>query len=96
MVDNPDLFMELLIHDAYLRDNCKTRPSFAERENDVSGGICRDRRISARLYHAEKYSYDIDNFIKTGNVIKNDTIILYNYGKRDDITYNVEYQCIEE
>ena len=30
------------------------------------------------------------------NVIKNDTIILYNYGKRDDITYNVEYQCIEE
>ena len=96
VVDNPDLFMELLIHDAYLRDNCKTRPSFAERENDVSGGICRDRRISARLYHAEKYSYDVDNFIKTGNVIKNDTIILYDYGKRDDITYNVEYQCIEE
>ena len=24
VVDNPDLFMELLIHDAYLRDNCKT------------------------------------------------------------------------
>ena len=50
----------------------------------------------SKINEIQKEMNDIDNFIKMGNVIKNDTIILYDYGKRDDITYNVEYQCIKE
>ena len=65
---------------------CATKINEALEERGLSG-LAKAKAVDIK---------SLDNFIKTGNVIKNDTIILYNYGKRDDITYNVEYQCIEE
>lgn len=52
-----------------------------------------DTKQIARLTHIEHYTIDISEYVKSGNVIKKDTFVLYDYLERNPINYQA---CIYE
>lgn len=87
--DNMDLFVNLLTYDAYLRENCKSRPVFAKKENDTTLKRCKEKKLSTKLYHFEKFDYDIKEYMREGRIINKCTEYMFDYGVRDKISYNV-------
>lgn len=83
-----ELLKELLTYDIYLRENCNTRPTFAERSNDVTRKI-RNMYVNNKQIHAEVFSYDIKLFISTWEIKRYRRVYLFNYESRDVITNNV-------
>ena len=94
-VDNVEFLTELLVHDMYLRENCKTRPWFAQADNDKSSSVCRERGLSKKLYHVEYYKYDIKEYMKSGRIIVVGAQYIYDYAVRNPITNNIEYKKLE-
>lgn len=94
-VDNVDFLTELLVHDMYLRENCKTRPWFAQAGHDNTSSVCRDKGISKKMYHVEYYEYDIKEYMKSGRIIVVGAQYIYDYAVRNPITNNIEYKKLE-
>lgn len=107
-------FMELLVHDLYLRENLKSRPSFTgdlERVKEKSRAFYQSDNIYEFLkvtkedykpnqlkpyVHIERYEYDIDHMIKTGEVKKKEHYVIYDYMNRDKLTYDANVGILDE
>jgi len=89
MVEDEEFLKCLLVYDIYARENCKTRPEYAKKENDHTARVCREKNISKKLYHAELFEYNVKEYVKTGRINKCDVVYLFDYSQRDPLTYNV-------
>lgn len=87
-VDNKEFLRELLVYDIYLRENCTTRPPYADSRNDFTARACREGKLSRKLYHVEYFQYDIKDYINFGRISKCGTVYIFDYQNRDIITHN--------
>ncbi len=94
---NMAFLKELLTYDIYLRENCKTRPSFATKGADKTSDYVRAHTVPNRkLVHVESFAYDIIKYINEGTVCENRVLYLFQYDNRDAITYNANIIEISE
>jgi radical SAM superfamily enzyme YgiQ (UPF0313 family) len=86
---------ELLLFDCNLRDEPRSRVSFAE--NSLKNTIAREfyerLRIEHKNTHLEKFSFDLLRSAEEGKPVRLDNIILFRYSVRDPLskasTYNI-------
>ncbi|MCI8307436.1 MAG: B12-binding domain-containing radical SAM protein [Lachnospiraceae bacterium] len=88
-VDDGEFLRELLVYDIYLRENCNTRPPYAEPGNDYTHRFCRGKKLSRKRYHVEYFNYDIKEYIDSGRINKCGVLYIFDYENRDIITHNV-------
>ena len=84
---NLEMFKEILLMDLFLREDMKSRPSFAAERTQKNYKEFYERyRKMHQLIHIEDFTYDIEVAVAEGKVVKHDTTILFNYSDRDPIT----------
>ena len=82
-----DLFIEILLMDLFLREDMKSRPSFAAKQSQKNyKEIYNEYRKQHKLVHIEDFTFDIFAAVAEGKVIRKDHTILFNYSDRDPIT----------
>lgn len=89
--DQEDLFKELLTFDMYLRENCKTRPAFA---NDLKPyfGIIKD--IARTLPVKEQCHIDLFSYsVWKADCPKSEEpqFVVFDYGKRNPLNHNATF-----
>lgn len=96
-----EFFRELLTFDAYLRENCKKRPDFAKETTPYKEIL---RRISAanKTKHIEIFTYAVwkmDTYEKELSFgeykLVKPKAVLFDYEKRDPLTYEAAYEICE-
>ncbi|NLL71909.1 MAG: B12-binding domain-containing radical SAM protein [Clostridiales bacterium] len=83
-----DVFKEILLFDACLREAQKNRPDYSGQaiEYQKFRKICELLNAQRRYVHVEEFDYDVIQSSETGKSIKKNTIIVFDYSKRDPIT----------
>lgn len=81
------VFKEILIVDLYLREDLRSRPSFAQNQNNQKSS--REEYEHYELHkknaHIEHFSYDIFASCETGQPVKEDLTIIFDYSNRDPL-----------
>ncbi len=92
------VFKEILLMDLYLREDIKSRPSFAVgRAQNKNFKELYDRyRREHQPVHIEQFAYDIKASVREGRAVKKETILLFNYGDRDPLNHSAGIQTLEE
>jgi radical SAM superfamily enzyme YgiQ (UPF0313 family) len=86
-----ELLKEILLMDLFLREDMKSRPSFAaERTQKNYKNLYDMYRKIHKLVHIEDFTYDIAAAVVDGKAVKCDTTILFNYSDRDPITKSAQ------
>lgn len=82
------LFAELLILDLYLREDIKTRPTFAANRQKPSSlrGLYDKYQIPGRLIHIERFEFDPIASVEEEKAVKRETYLLFDYSQRDPLT----------
>lgn len=88
------LFEEILLYDLYLREPLKTRPSFApDREIykmklKQAAELKREKEKKKEPIHIEHVFYDSIESAETGSIVEKEGFLLFDYRKRDPLSYN--------
>jgi radical SAM superfamily enzyme YgiQ (UPF0313 family) len=81
------LFEEILIMDLFLREDMKSRPTFAINHPLKNYKDLYDKlRKENKLIHIENFTYDIEAAVAEGIAVKKESTIIFNYSVRDPIT----------
>lgn len=80
------LFRELLTHDMYLREKCKSRPSFSRKDTEKT-----DKRADK---HTEKYTYSVFSEEKRLSDI-GEFAVEYDYSHKNPIDGNAKWRSFE-
>jgi hypothetical protein len=78
------VFKDILVFDLYLREDMKSRPSFAQPVNNKRIREAYDE-IGRKDIHIELFSYDIEASCKMGYAIKKEIKIIFDYCNRDPL-----------
>ncbi|MHB8128604.1 MAG: B12-binding domain-containing radical SAM protein [Mobilitalea sp.] len=81
------LFQEILVMDLFLREDMKSRPSFAPirpQQNNLRE-IYEKHQIDRKLIHIEQFTFDVIASAKSGHVVEKNTTILFDYSKKDPL-----------
>lgn len=86
---------ELLIFDLYSRENLKTRPIFAcsdEVFKESTKSVLKEymKNNQSKNVHFEPFTYDIINYLSTGEIIQKKLLLLFDYDKRHPISRMAE------
>lgn len=92
--DSTEAFRDLLVYDLYLRENVKSRPSFARDQGEIKTQI-RDffiREAREFKYLKEYEGYDSRQISKMAHIegMTDGTMVLFDYKNRDPLTYNAK------
>lgn len=92
--DLTEEFRDLLVYDLYLRENVKSRPSFARDQGEIKTQI-RDffiREAREFKYLKEYEGYDSRQISKMAHIegMADGTMVLFDYKNRDPLTYNAK------
>ncbi|MBB2184518.1 B12-binding domain-containing radical SAM protein [Lachnospiraceae bacterium MD1] len=81
------LFKEILVLDILLREDLKSRPSFAEKQSGSVNlrEIYDQYRKKHKLIHIEEFEYDVIASATSGRVIKRNRMLLFDYSERDPL-----------
>jgi radical SAM superfamily enzyme YgiQ (UPF0313 family) len=88
---------ELLFFDLCLREAMRSRPSFApdlleyKSVREITDKFGVDRKQA----HVEQFIYDVLASSETGQAIRKNTTILFDYSSRDPLTKAVRYQVVD-
>lgn len=92
------LFKELLAFDMLLREGFRSRPSFSparpiqDKLRRHYAGLRKDRR----LMYMERFSYDVMEASRTGNIVKRETVMLFDYSVRDPLSCAAKVTVIDQ
>lgn len=95
------VFREVLIYDLYLREKLKSRPIFAKDEllkkTEIIELLERNREITSatKLYHIEKFAYDITKSIQVGTVVNGETYVFFDYDHRNPLSHDAQTNVLE-
>lgn len=85
-------FRDLLMYDLYLRENVKSRPSFARDQSPYKQAVRQffQREEECPLYLANYEGYDSRQMSKMAHIeaMGDGTLVLFDYRHRDPLTYN--------
>jgi radical SAM superfamily enzyme YgiQ (UPF0313 family) len=81
-------FEEILLLDLYLRENIKSRPGFAHKALDYSTmrEVMDTLGIDRRNAHVEQFTYDVITACRTGQPIRKEVWIAFDYSQRDPLS----------
>lgn len=85
LINDTELYRELLVFDLYLREKAKSRPEFAGKYT-VSGKVKSDR---GKMVHVEQFHYDV-----MGDCKRKDCFILFDYETRNKLTHEAAISYI--
>ncbi len=85
-------FRDLLMYDLYLRENVKSRPSFARDQSPYKQAVRQffQREEESPLYLTDYEGYDSRQMSKMAHIeaMGDGTLVLFDYRHRDPLTYN--------
>lgn len=81
-----------LIYDLYCVEKLRKRPDWKQETTEDRNEIRElDKNLkNHKIYHIEKFSYDILNFLLTGDCIQEDNFALFDYENRNPITNHAQ------
>ncbi len=81
------VFEEILVLDLFLREDMKSRPSFApiHPQRGNLRELYEKYRIDRKLIHIEQFSFDVIESAKSGRAIKKEVTVLFDYSNRDPL-----------
>jgi len=89
-----DCIKEALVFDLYYRENCKSRPSWAEDMSafkKITHFYCKNGKMS----HVERFHYDFFNIKNTIPAYREAPLwVLYSYDKRDPLSHQAAVICV--
>lgn len=90
------LFKELLVMDVYLRDNLKSRPSFAKDISDKAQlkELYDKYRRGRQFVHIERFRFDVAASVRDGKAVVKDTTLLFDYGNRDPLNNSARVEVL--
>ncbi len=82
-----DVFKELLLYDCYLRENRKSKPSFAPQEERLSIAKLREflKALTSegkKQVHIEAFTVDVIETARTGQAVMRDNICMFDYEEK--------------
>jgi radical SAM superfamily enzyme YgiQ (UPF0313 family) len=85
--DKLRLFEEILLMDLFLREDMKSRPPFAfDRIQRNYKELYDDYRRKQIVVHIETFHYDIEASVTSGEEVRKEETVIFNYSERDPIT----------
>ncbi len=87
------LLKELLTLDAYLRENLKSRPSFAALQPHGDKGKSRSKE--SLQSHTELFHFDLQEGAQSGKAVYLEKICVFDYDRRDPMTHNAYYMLTD-
>jgi hypothetical protein len=91
------LFTELLVFDLYLREDLKARPSFSKdspNKNQLKE-LYAGYQTGRNQIHIEPFRFDVEASAITGQVIKKECAVIFDYGSRDPLNKAAKTTVIE-
>jgi tetratricopeptide (TPR) repeat protein len=92
------LFQEILVLDLFLREDMKSRPSFAPvhaRQYNLRE-LYEKHRGSRSAIHIEQFTFDVLISSKSGQPVRKDTVLLFDYNDRDPLNKAAKRTLIRE
>lgn len=90
------LFEDILLFELFLRENIKNPPGFARNKPKHNFKDIYDAyRKEHKQIHIELFSFDPELSAREGNAIRQETVILFDYGRRDPLTHSAAYQRLK-
>lgn len=91
------VFEEVLLFDLYLREKLKSRPDFIKKQNEKTQNHVEFYKTRSKSYnHLEYFEYDVLESAKTGQPIRKNIHVIFNYTDRDIITRNAKTEIIPD
>jgi len=95
-----ELYRDLLMYDLYLRENVKSRPTFARDpglwKQQTREFFQREEKESVYLQGYEEYDSRQMSKIAHLEMLNDGTLVLFDYRNRDPLTYNAKATRIEK
>jgi radical SAM superfamily enzyme YgiQ (UPF0313 family) len=91
------LFKEILVLDLFLREDMKSRPSFAPVQPQHSNlrELYEKYRENRKAIHIEQFTFDVINSAISGQAVHKDIAILFDYGNRDPLNKAAKMTILE-
>jgi radical SAM superfamily enzyme YgiQ (UPF0313 family) len=90
------MFEEILLFELFLREDLKSRPSFASDKPKYNfKNIYEEYRSEYKQVHIEAFSFDPVTSAREGRAIKQETVLLFDYSRRDPLHYSASYQRLQ-
>lgn len=92
-----DLFKEILILDIFLREDRKSRPTFAPKtpQNRNLRDLYEKYKKELNQVHIEQFSFDVLASAKSGKPIKENHLLLFDYSWRDPLNKSARLLILE-
>jgi radical SAM superfamily enzyme YgiQ (UPF0313 family) len=81
------LFQEILVMDLFLREDMKSRPSFAPIRPQQSNlrEVYEKHQIDRKIIHIEQFAFEVIASAESGQVVEKNNTILFDYSKKDPL-----------
>ncbi len=90
------LFEEILLFELFLREDLKSRPGFAQDKSKYNfKNIYEEYRREHKQVHIEVFYFDPESSAREGRAIGQETVILFDYSRRDPLRYSAAYQKLQ-
>ncbi len=90
------LLEEILLFDLFLREDLKSRPSFTKSKPKYNFKDIYDRyRKECKQVHIEVFLFDPEISAREGRVVKQETILLFDYSRKDPIHHCAAYERLQ-
>ncbi len=92
------LFSEILMLDLFLREDMKSRPAFAPEQSKTNNSLrelYQKYRDIKRWIHIEEFKYDVIASAKTGQPVKKNLILIFDYSKRDPLNKGAKITILD-
>lgn len=90
------VFEEILLFDLFLREDLKSRPGFASGKPNYNFKDIYDKyRKEHKQVHIEAFSFDPVLSAREGRAVKQETILLFDYTRRDPLHHSVAYERLQ-
>jgi radical SAM superfamily enzyme YgiQ (UPF0313 family) len=90
------LFEEILLFELFLRENIKSHPGFVRSKPKYNfRDIYDEHRREHKQTHIEVFSFDPESSALEGKAIRQETVILFDYSRRDPLRHSAVYQRLK-
>lgn len=90
------LFEEILLFELFLRENIKSHPGFVRSKPKYDfRDIYDEYRREHKQTHIEVFSFDPEISALEGKAIRQETVILFDYSRRDPLRHSAVYQRLK-
>lgn len=93
-----NVFKDIILFDYCLREGLKNRPDYIKPpiEYKKYRKICDELKMNRSKVHLESFTYDVVESAKAGKGVRNNSIILFDYGNRDPISNSAKIWILSD